>query len=40
MADLPPEVAFEPSGALIGFVCAAVLYADGRGEAAEVRLLD
>jgi RecB family exonuclease len=40
MADLPPEDAFEPSGALIGFVCAAVVYAEGRGEADEVRLLD
>jgi RecB family exonuclease len=40
MADLPPEDAFEPSGALIGFVSAAVLYAAGRADADETRLLD
>ncbi len=40
MADLPPEDAFEPSGALIGFVCAAVRYAATPGEGDEIRLLD
>ncbi len=40
MPDLPPEDAFEPSGALIGFACAALQFAATGDASDEARLLD